>query len=360
MSISLLEQLAEKGLRWIPGGMESHDWLDDELTCNWIIDKSLHYSSLLNSGGLEKLQNLDYRASILLSQACVSLLMSSDGVLSKDMAIIGHLNSIESGLKEGSFDPEVDFLCRGLINRGRSIDCSNYFHNSFDEGIFDETYSPDMEELLSECHIALEMLVNNGDNIGWINDDSYSRSFGNLLFLVLNIQRGILLNIEMSLFSGIGTPNQINESLQRLMPGIAKLNQTLMTSISRESNQAIYIKFCGLLCYMTYFLKRIGLGSEVQLSSLLDTVNKGCSDEEEKDSFEAYNTLFSHIIRLRLIRETPSIAHTFDNAIKNALEALKMANKIHGVETYQRIIEDIRDGVAYDSILMAKTFSNRN
>ena len=360
MNIPLLEQLSGKGLRWGPGGMESNDWLDDELTCKWVFDTSVKYSSLLNSGVFEDLQTLDFRACLLLSQACASLLGSTDGVLSKDMAIISHLNSIESGVRNGSYDPEVDFLCRGLINRGRSIDCNIYFQKTFDDGRFDETYSHDMEELLKECSIALEMLRNNGDNIGWVNNESFSRSFGNLVFLVLNIQRGILLNIEMSLYSGIVTQVQINDSLNRLMPGIAMLNETMMTSVSREANQAVYIKFCGVLSYMTYFLRRIGAGPEVKLSSLLDTINRACSDEERKNSFEAYNTLFSHIIRLRLIRETPSIAHTFDDAMKKAFEALKMADEMRGVEIYQSIIEGIRDGAPYDSILMAKTFANKN
>jgi hypothetical protein len=333
---NLLEELANRGLNWVPGGLESHDWSDSEETRLWIIESSTQIVEGLNHTEPNSYPDVDPRAVILMSQACVVILRTKDGSLSKDLAIIGWLNAEQ----RGEMDIELELILRGLTARGRAIDCGIFFHNNFLQGQYDTSFVSDIAEVINEGNLSMELLIDNGENIEWADDIAYSRCCGNQAMLMATIVRGVFVQLELGL--KIMNSNQIAEFLQIIGPLAATTNLNYAKFSSKDS--AIHYSVCHtMMGYMAFIMRNLG-GVDFPINSILDSVNKACLDDSELEGVEVYYTLFAHLLRLRILSGSFAGSTQWDLAVVNARNALNNSKKINAYDAYCKIINQIIDG----------------
>jgi len=342
---NLLADLESKGLTWAQGGLASLDWFENEETRKWIIETSIHFAKGLNEGHLEDFSNVGPKGLIMLSQATIRILGVSEGTISKDLAIIAQYNATSKGIREGAIDFDIDFLCRGIINRGRSIDCGIYFQEQFRDGQYDQTFAIDMHELLNDYNQLMELLNQFGHDLPWEDEQSFMRACFNNTYTIATTLRGVYLQCEMAQELMIeGQKFEFAEALREIS---ATINTNLMQSPGASPVTRIMLH--GLFGYLFYFWKISGLmQTNPPLQTILDIIATSCSDEEDLEPHVQYYTLFAHIIRLRIYSETPELAQGLPQAIDLAEQALHKSDQINRYDTYERLIESFKNSNIFD------------
>jgi len=330
----LLNQLSDRGLNWAPGGLESHDWSKSEEIGSWVLEicASIHDEFDPEESG--KFPKMDPRALILLSQACVLLLGKNDGVVSKDMATIAYLNITQSD----PIDPEIEFICRGLISRGRYIDCVIYFQKKLLDEQYDDSFVPDIAEVINDGNWLMEHLLD-GD-LKWDDENTNGRIRGNQAMMLATIVRGAFMQLELGL--RVMTPLQVNEFLQIIGPLAATANLNYAKLASKE--RPLHYSVChSMFAYTAFVFKNLGAAS-IPIESILDSVNKSCLDNSEISGVERYYTLFTQLLRLRILSVLGPEGPMWEDAVFNARKALSESSNLNSYAAYSKIINQITDG----------------
>ena len=332
----LLNKLANMGLNWSRRGLESHDWMKTEDTDNfhWIIDTAEAIITGYNPNEPESFPEVEPRALILLSQACMLLLQNSDGVASKDLAMM----AFQIEMERGEFDLEMLLLAQGLMASGRYIDCVGYFHTKYNEGVYDESFLPDVIEVLDDLEQWFQKLIS--AEMEWQDDEFKDLSCLECLALMIKIARGAYLQLEMGL--EIMSVDQIKNYVQQFAPRAATiaLHYVTMERLSKV-HYAISHSFIAYSTYILVALKSI----DFPMSGVLDSVNKGCLDHgNDLTPEEKYFTLFAHVLRLRIFsKEQMNISgNHWEDAVNRADEALAESAKINAYDTYAQVIENLK------------------
>ncbi len=342
---SLLEQLDQKGLRWIAGGLESHSWLVDEDVVEWVMSTSIHFAKGLNEGRLLEFTAVEPKALVLLSQATVRLLGSKEGSVSKDLAIIAQYNAITNAVHNGSVDVTLDHVCRGLINRGRAIDCGIYFQDHTKRDLYDGTFAPDMFELMNEVNQTLELLNAFGEEMPWGSGNEQHLVLMSHLLSSATIHRGLYLQYEMA--EHLMTDQQKFEFVEGLRVMSSTINQNLMNSTVGSPISNIVLN--GMFAYLFYFWKECGFFQHpLPIEPILSSVERSCSDHEELTPEVSYYTLFAQVLRLRIFSENPEFKEFFPHAVDLAERALERSANINNYDVYERVINSLKSSGTFD------------
>jgi len=346
----LLAQLDFRGLRWVSGGLESHEWLSDQETVDWVMSTSIHFAKGLNEGRLLDFIDVEPKALVLLSQASVRLLGSKEGSVSKDLAIIAQFNTITNSIRNGSVDVTLDHVCRGLINRGRAIDCGIYFQDHAARDLYDGTFAPDMFELIDEINQTLELLNAFGEEMPWGPGNERHLVLMSHLLSSATIHRGVYLQYEMS--EHIMTDQQKFEFVEGLRVMSSTLNQNLMYSTVGSPISSIVLN--GMFAYLFYFWKECGYFQHpLPIEPILSSVERSCSDNEELSPEITYYTLFAQVLRLRIFSENPDFKAFFPHAVDLAERALKRSANINNYDVYESVITSFKNSGTFDKTYFA-------
>ena len=336
MYSNLLSDLEKKGLRWSVNGLDSHDWLssnNNELN-HWIVNISEQLVSNYNPNAPETIPEIEPRALILLSQACMLLFQNTDGVFSKDLAMMAYQIEIENG----DFDIEMRVLAQGLIASGRYIDCIGYFHTMFEQGIYDESFLPDIIEVLDNLEQWYNTILN--PEMQWKNEEHKQRSQLDCLCLMMKIARGAYLQFELGF--ELMNIEQIKHYVNEIAPRAATIvlhysEKDLMSSFE-------YTTFHTFTAYVTYILVALKVVN-FSMDNVFESLVKGCRDNfDELTPDEYYFTLFAHTLRLRILskEQIESQSDNWLDAVDRAEKALEKSSRINAYQIYAQVIEEIK------------------
>jgi len=333
---NLLTELELIGLKWSKNGVDSHDWLVAENSDHhhWIVRTAEQIITGYNPNDPETVVDVDPRALVLLSQACMLLFQNSDGVFSKDLAMMAYQIEME----RGDFDIELRLLAQGLIASGRYIDCVGYFHTMYEQRIYDESFLPDIVEVLDN----LEQWYNtiSSPEMEWKDEEFKQRSLLDCRTLMLKIARGAYLQFELGieLMSG----EQIKEYVNQIAPRAA----TIVLHYAGKENLSSfeYTTSHSFTAYSTYILVALKV-INFSIDNVFDSLDKGCRDKfDNLTPEEYYFTLFAHTLRLRIFNKYETIISKdrWINAIESAEKALVHSAKINAYQIYAQVIEEIK------------------
>lgn len=335
---NLLEELADRGLTWSRGGLASQHWRASEETCYWILDTAQEIITGYNPQNPESFPDVEPRALVLMSQACMALIQHSDGVASKDLAMI----AFQIEMERGQFDLEMMILAQHLMANGRYVDCVGYFHARFDEGEYDESFLPDVIEVLDDLEQWYQKLIS--EQTEWGDEEFREESYFQCLALMIKIARGAYLQLEMGL--RVMNKDQVLDFLEQLAPRAATISLHFV-KFERLSNFMYSISHT-FAAYSTFILGAFRVqvrGSDVPMHLIVESVKKGCLDNADLTPEERYYTLFAQILRLRVLSQKKMDASTEDwgECFNRAEKALAESAKINAYDTYAQIIENIKE-----------------
>jgi len=332
----LLDELAENGLTWAFGevgqaGLESQEWMKSEETCRWILDMAEEMITGYNPHNPDSYPCADPKALILMSQACLSMLQNTAGLFSKDLAMIAYQNNSESG----QIGFAVEFLARGIIANGRYIDCLEYFHTQYQESSYDESFLPDVVEVLDDLNKWFEAISR--DDFDWPSEEVRGECIGRTILQLVKIIRGAFMQLEMSLWLMSG--DQITQFTKELGPRAATINLNYSSLGIMESNLH-YTQCHTSMAYIAFMFSNLG-GPQIPIDSVLDSVYKACLDDADLHPEERYYTLFAQVLRLRILSGNDINDERWEHAVEMARRALNQSEKINAIDTYSELINNL-------------------
>ncbi len=340
---NLLDELSDRGINWVFGevgqaGLESHDFRKSGETCEWILKTGLDIIDGLNPYDPNSYPRVEPKALLLLGQACAVMFHDCDGHLSKDLAMIAFLNAAESGHIE--LGEEV--VANMLMANGRYIDCAIHFHNQYQDGSYDETFLPDVAEVINDMNHWCENIAS--EHFDWPSEMVQGECLGRSFMTLAKIIRGTFIHLEMGL--RLMNNQQVSQFMQVIGPLSATFNLNYAKIASKESN-VHYATGHTMMAYVTFMYRNLA-GVDVPIESILDSVYKACLDDANLSPEETYYTLFAQVLRLRILSGMGVNGERWDYAVEKADQAIansadlnchaKLAELVDDFKTHGRIM----------------------
>ena len=344
---NLLEELESRGLvvnKWqiakpyAPEGSKQWEgdmsrWWESEEIQQWVFDISCEIVEA-SQQNMESLFTVDPRALARLSSVCGALTVHMDGALSKDLARISWF----AANSQESLDFELDEYLRLQICRGRYLDLLGFYQQQFGHSTYDETFAPDIAQLLDEMNAHYEELA--GKDPAELSDPVVLEwAKGNTMMLMMMISRGAFLQLEVGLrilsfakaneFMTIVAPRYSTAWLQYDTPQLeylSPIHYALSHSMSAYSS------------VMLSNLTPVTVPDEV----ILGEADKACMDNHDLTAIEAYHTLFGHIVRLRVLGGLEIEEERWEEAVSQAGQAVDKAATLADVGHNRASAEVIR------------------
>ena len=333
---NLLEELESRGIvvnEWqiakpytpeVSKQWDGSRWFESEETQQWVFDISCEIVEA-SQQSMESLFTIDPRALAKLSSVCGALTVHSDGALSKDLARISWF----AANFQGSLDFELDEYLRYQICRGRYLDLLGFYQQQFDHSTYDETFAPDIAELLDEVNAHYEELA--GKDPSELPDPVVLEwAMGNTMMLMMMICRGAFLQLEVGL--RILSSTKANEFMTIVAPRYSTAWLQYDTPQLEYLTPIHYALSHSMSAYSSVMLSNltpVTIPDEVILSE----ADKACMDNHDLTALEAYHTLFGHIVRLRVLGGLEIEDERWDEAVSRAGRAIDRAATLDEGET---------------------------
>ena len=356
----LVRELESRGItvnNWnildgVEGELIESNWWDSEETRKWVVETCLELIEKGNDASQSQTETpikLDGKALARLSGICGGLTVYYEGsdldVLSKDLAIIAY----KVCKLQNILDPNLDIYLQLLIFRGRYLDSIDYFKNQLSQSIYDETFLPDMVDML----VTINQLY---QNVKDMQPEEFNKPLGQswalskIMAMAQIISRGAFLQLE----SGLGTISisAANKFVTDLAPHFSTIilryqdSEWMQGVANMYQHNHMHNTLKQYMSAYSMIIFRNLTPLDVADEAILDTADKACMDEIELEPIDAFHTLFGHIIRLRLLASSEFKDRRWDNAVTQAQKAIQrtesLANFSHrqgSLETLMSLIE---------------------
>jgi len=324
-----------------PSNQLNDEWRKSEDNWEWVRDISITIieESKKDIGTL--VSDYDGKAIAGLSDICS---LNGEYVLAKDLAMVAW--NVANSQNKLSFDLDVYIQLR--IYKGRYIDRIDYFQNQLSLSNYDETFVQDIIELLTTIDENYQKILEiQPENFNDKLEQYWALT--SILGAAQFICRGTFLQLESGL--GIIPISAANKFISDFSPHYSKISLRHMGPEFEQKTFSLSIIHHYMTAYGALMIRNLTT-FEVPDEFLLHNLNQACMDGIELETLDTFQTLFAHLVRLRVIAGSGINGSIWDNAVINATIAIEKTktnpNYVNHKASYDAIKSLINTGKITD------------
>ena len=330
-----------------PGNQLNDEWRKTDENWEWVLNTSISIIEESEKDIGTLVSDYDGKAIAGLSDICS---LYGEYVLAKDLAIVA--SSVANSQNILSFDLDVYIQLR--IYRGRYIACVDYFQNQLSLSSYDETFVHDIIELLTVIDESYQKIL----EIEPKNFDEKIEQYwalSSILGVAQLICRGTFLQLESGL--GIISISAANKFILDFSPHFANISLRYTGPEFEQKTFSLNIIHHYMTAYGALMIRNLTT-SEVPDEFLLHNLNAACMDGTELDPLDMFQTLFAHLIRLRVIAGSGIYGSTWNNAVFNAKITIEKTKTHPNYQNYKASYDAITSLINTGEIDDLKNYTN--
>jgi len=336
------------------GDLLDFDWAQEWETQKWVLGTAVSIIQECEKSP-DLIKTINPLSIVCLCRAVEFLPASMDFPIVVDLADVA-----KAVIAEKEAPASLQFAAEMLWAHGRYVSLLYYFDNELAEGDYDRSLAHNLSELIEQSDMLYQHCLDQwrSDSDG-IEGQNWRVKASVVLRGMMKFCRGGLLQIERALT--VMSYDDIKDSMDSLTPSIGTIG-TRYGEWEGEMNAFDYTDSHSFSAY-TFLIMNNLTGLEAPIETILEEADKACMDlqwsegvVDENDGMLHYKTLFSHVVRLRILSSSME-GEAWDNAVSRALNAIERCKRMRGWDTYESVIASlsetgrIGDMEAYASVL---------